>query len=85
MQLTAKENFRTFYTHHIPEWLPDYRKDRQNIQCSFVEQVERPRDPADPEKPLREGRGQDGFGVWYRVEETSFSAPSPDTTAAPGL
>ena len=83
MQLTAKENFRTFYTHHIPEWLPDYRKDRQNIQCSFVEQMEHPRDPADPEKPLREGRGQDGFGVWYRVEETSFSAPSPDTTAAP--
>lgn len=72
-----------FYTHHIPEWLPDYRKDRQGVQCSLIEQLEHPRDPSDPEKPLREGRGQDGFGVWYRVEATSFSAPSPDTQAAP--
>lgn len=85
MALTPKENFRKFYTHEIPEWLPDYRKDRQNIQCTFVDRLERPRDPSDVTKPLKEGRGQDGFGVWYRVEETSFSAPSPDTQAAPVL
>ena len=81
MQITAKENFRRFYTHHIPEWLPDYRKDRQGVSCTFLEQLERPRDPSDNSKPLRQGRGKDGFGVWYRVEETSFSAPSPDTQA----
>lgn len=81
MSLSAKENFRQFYTHHIPEWLPDYRKDRQGVICTVVEQQERPRDPQDKTKPLRTGKGQDGFGVWYRVEETSFSAPSPDTQA----
>lgn len=81
MGLTAKENFRLFYTHQIPEWLPDYRKDRQNVQCTFLEKMERPRDPMDNDKPLRSGRGKDGFGVWYRVEESSFSAPSPDTQA----
>ena len=79
--LTPKENFRLFYTHHIPEWLPDYRKDRQGAMCSFIQQLERPHDANDPTKPLRAGRGQDGFGIWYRVEETSFSAPSPDTQA----
>ena len=81
MALTARENFRQFYTHHIPEWLPDYRKDRQGVRCSFIEYMEHAHDPADDTKPLRAGRGQDGFGVWYVVEETSFSAPSPDTPA----
>lgn len=81
MALTAKENFRKFYTRQIPEWLPDYRKDRQAVSCSFLEQMERPRDPSDATKPLCQGKGQDGFGVWYRVEESSFSAPSPDTQA----
>ncbi len=81
MPITAKENFRLFYTHQIPEWLPDYRKDRQGVVCSFLDKMERPHDLNDPTKPLRTGRGRDGFGVWYRVEEKSFSAPSPDTTA----
>lgn len=71
--------------HEIPEWLPDYRKDRQNVQCSFIAHLERPHDPNDVTEPLRTGRGQDGFGIWYRVEETSFSAPSPDTQVAPVL
>lgn len=81
MALTPKENFRRFYQHQIPEWLPDYRKDRQNVVCTFLDKQERPRDPNNPELPLRTGKGRDGFGVWYRVEETSFSAPSPDTQA----
>jgi len=85
MALTPKENFRKFYMHEIPEWLPDYRKDRQIVVCTFVDQLERPHDPDDPTKPLLKGRGQDGFGVWYRVEETSFSAPSPDTQVEPVL
>ena len=48
MSITPKENFRMFYTHHIPEWLPDYRKDRQGVQCSLIEHLEHPRDPSDP-------------------------------------
>ena len=81
MTITPKENFKRFYTHQIPEWLPDYRKDRQGVICTFLDKMERPRDPQNTDLPLRSGKGQDGFGVWYRVEETSFSAPSPDTQA----
>lgn len=81
MGLTPRENFRQFYNHQIPEWLPDYRKDRQNVACTFLEKMERPRDPDNPDLPLRKGKGKDGFGVWYRVEESSFAAPSPDTQA----
>lgn len=81
MALTPKENFKLFYNHQIPEWLPDYRKDRQGVTCSFLDRLERPKDLNNPELPLTKGKGRDGFGVWYRVEETSFSAPSPDTQA----
>lgn len=83
MGITAKENFRTFYTHNIPEWLPDYRKDRLGVGCTLNNYLESAHDPNNPDLPLREGRGQDGFGVWYVVEETSFSAPSPDTAHDP--
>ena len=81
MSITAKENFRLFYSHQIPEWLPNYRLDRQGINCTFVDYYERPHHE-DMSIPFTDGEAQDGFGVWYVFDKIN-NAPSPNTVRPP--